>query len=432
MAGTAGAGIVPDYLKKQSTSTAIAKQKAKTSQAAVIAGREAAMAKNFTTAPAASVSTAKTDTTKAKTTTAKAKVTTAKAKTTSGSTSSTSTVDTSAPVDTTPAVDPITSAYAPLADYFSKQADLANERYTKNAANITSIFGTLSDVRQSDIPKIQQQYATSLQQQQDAVAQRMALQNSEAQQGRQGAATAASELGSGGMPAPTSSMSGGAYTASNTDANAYQTTWNALQQVMSAQQQENVRSEIQGYNYQKVATLENLQKSLEDRLSQLSGSNAQVLGDIANAKISSQQAQASMANDWAMNDAKLQNALQVAGIRAAGQQGAASTSANARLGAAQISAAARLQSGGTSTKSIADWESAINQVGGNGAANQVRGAINDLVNRIRNQRSTDPNNAGKSKTSIKVTPQDIMAAWTTNFPNFPATGLVQEYLNKYY
>jgi hypothetical protein len=324
--------------------------------------------------------------------------------------------------------DSIAQAYAPVTSFLQNQATQTSKRYADNAANIKSIFGTLSTVRQEDIPRIQKQFATSLLEQQTAVADRMARQNAEASAGRQGAATAASELGSGGMPTPTSSMSGGAYTASNTDANAYQTTWNALQNVMSSQQQANVDAQIQGYDYQRVATLENLQKSLEDKLMQISGNQAQVLTDIANAKNSAAAAANEQGLEYGSLQDKLANALAVAKVRAKGTTDAATIRAGARTGSNTPTPppVEDTKSRKNFSNNVLGWE---DWAKANGADAGAVGSMRKNAEYALNAWKTDPKNANKTPTRTQ-----ILQKWNELYGKSgrgASKDYVAEYITKY-
>lgn len=215
-------------------------------------------------------------------------------------------------------IDP-TAAYQPVLDQYAAQQAQLQDRYGQNAADIKNIFGNLSTVRALDKTKIAQQYQTSIQQQQDALAARTAETRMATQAGQQGAATAAGEMGTEGQPVPTDSLTAQAAEQGVADSNAYQTTWAALQNVMSQQAQNDVQSAIQGYDYQQMAGLEQLRNNLEDRLAGINQNVAGTQSQLAQAKLSGQQ---NVAN------AKYQEALQR-------QQAAAS------LAAAQAAAANR-------------------------------------------------------------------------------------------
>lgn len=182
-----------------------------------------------------------------------------------------------------------TSAYQPLLDMYNKQQSALQDRYATNAADIKNIFGNLTTVRAQDKAKIAEQFKTSIQQQQDALAARTAEARQGVAAGQQGAATAAGEMGTTGQPAPTDSLTAQAAEQGIADSNAYQTTWSALQNVMSQQAQNDVQNAVQGYDYQQTAALETLRNNLEDRLAAIQGNMAGTQSNIAQANLGSKQ-----------------------------------------------------------------------------------------------------------------------------------------------
>lgn len=182
-----------------------------------------------------------------------------------------------------------TSAYQPLLDMYNKQQAQLNDRYATNAADIKNIFGNLTTVRAQDKAKIAQQFKTSIEQQQQALAARTAEARQGVAAGQQSAATAAGEMGTAGQPVPTDSLTAQAAEQGIADANAYQTTWSALQNVMSQQAQNDVQNAVQGYDYQQTAALETLRNNLEDRLAAIQGSMAGTQSDIAQANLAGKQ-----------------------------------------------------------------------------------------------------------------------------------------------
>lgn len=180
-------------------------------------------------------------------------------------------------------------AYKPLMDLYKNQQQAANERYGVNQADIKNIFGNLTTVRAADKAKIAQQFQTSIEQQQNALAARTAETRAGVAAGQQGAATAAGEMGTAGQPAPTDSLTAQAAEQGIADANAYQTTWSALQNVMSQQAQNDVQSAVQGYDYQKASALEQLRANLEDRLAGIEANMAGTESQIAQTNFGSRQ-----------------------------------------------------------------------------------------------------------------------------------------------
>jgi hypothetical protein len=185
-------------------------------------------------------------------------------------------------------IDP-TPAFQPVLDQYAKQQAQLQDRYGVNQADIKNIFGNLTTVRALDKTKIAQQYQTSIQQQQDALAARTAETRMATQAGQQGAATAAGEMGTAGQPAPTDSLTARAAEEGVADSNAYQTTWAALQNVMSQQAQNDVQAAVQGYDYQQTSALEQLRNNLEDRLAAIQGNVAGTQSQLAQAQLEGRQ-----------------------------------------------------------------------------------------------------------------------------------------------
>jgi hypothetical protein len=67
--------------------------------------------------------------------------------------------------------------------------------------------------------------------------------------------------------------------------NAYQTTWEALQNANQQQSQVDITNRQAGYGQQQVGALQQLQQNLENKLLEIGGNTAQVQSDIAKAKI---------------------------------------------------------------------------------------------------------------------------------------------------
>lgn len=306
-------------------------------------------------------------------------------------------------------IDP-TAAYAPISQMLTQQKAAATLRNQQNAADIKTIFGTLATVRAEDRQKIQQQYATSLQQQQEALAGRTAETRAATAAGQQGAQMAAGELGTTTEAAP-QSLTAQAAEQGIARSNEYQTTWNALQQVMNQQAQNDVLASIRGYDYQQVASLDALRKQLEDTLNNLSGQELQNQSALAGAKLSAQQnamqtelgiqgAQAQAQADEAASNLAAKTKLQVA-----------QTAADARIQAAEIAAAAKKKSGsGTSsgttstdlkTKNLSDFQSKLSKAGIPFAD------VQDVVNMVRQRVATQ-----RKITTDKVSKKDIDAGLT--------------------
>jgi hypothetical protein len=319
----------------------------------------------------------------------------------------------------------IEDVYAPVINSLHQQATFLQDRYGQNKSDISSIFGILSTVRSADIPKIQQQYATSIQQQQADLAAQTGTARAAQAQGEAGAATAGAELGSDGMPAPTSSASGVATDAAVKDSTAYGDTWKALQNVMSMQQQENVRSAQFGYNAMEANALTQLRRTLEDNLNTLHMKEADVQSQIAQGKLSVAQAQAQMANENTIAKNKLQNALDVAGISAGARVDAAKIAKSAKLGAAGISAASRAANQNTKPKTYS------NDVGGWVQKMKDANASKSQISSLMGQAQKAYAAAQSANTGKTPTPGQIYAQWNKIYGNQTFAVPMQEYISKY-
>jgi hypothetical protein len=210
-------------------------------------------------------------------------------------------------------VDP-TPAFQPAMDFINKQVGAANTRYAANQADIKSIFGTLTTVRAQDRQKIQDQFTKSIADQQMSLANRTAEARAGVAAGTQQMAVTAGERGQG--PMPTSTPVQRAAEEGIARSNEYQQTWEALQNVMSQQAQNDVTAAVRGYDYQQASALEQLRNNLEQRLSGLEGQGVEVQGQLAGARIAGQQAVA-QANYGEIQQRQAQEAaLREAQIRA--------------------------------------------------------------------------------------------------------------------
>ena len=295
-------------------------------------------------------------------------------------------------------IDP-TSAYQPVLDQYAAQQAQLQDRYGANAADIKNIFGNLSTVRALDKTKIAQQYQTSIQQQQDALAARTAETRMATQAGQEGAATAAGELGTAGQPAPTDSLTAQAAEQGVADSNAYQTTWAALQNVMSQQAQNDVQNAIQGYDYQQTSALEQLRNNLEDRLAGINQNMAGTESQLAQAKIAGKQTVAN-AKYGEAQDAKAQAAA---------------------LAAAQAKASAKPTS---YPKTVTGWQQKVNDLGF---------IPNDITSSIQYAKTLAGRaiNANLSPTESRKVPTkaQIWDYWMKNNGGADETAVALEYLN---
>lgn len=292
-----------------------------------------------------------------------------------------------------------TPQFQPLLDLYNKQQKDLTDRYAANAADIKNIFGNLTTVRAQDKAKIAQQYKTSIEQQQAALAERTA----EARQGvaasQQGAATAAAEMGTAGQPAPTDSLTSQAAEQGIADSYAYQTTWDKLQNVMSLQAQNDVQNAIQGYDYQQTSALETLRNNLEDRLAAIQANMAGTQSDIAGAQLAGKQ--------------------NVLNAKYSEQQ--AKDAAAVKLQQAAISAANKKT---TYPKTVTGWQQKVNDLGfiPNDIASSIQYA-KTLANRALNA------NLKPGEKSRSATKPQIWDYWMKNNGGADETAVALEYLN---
>ena len=293
-------------------------------------------------------------------------------------------------------------AYKPLMDLYKDQQQAANERYGVNEADIKNIFGNLTTVRAADKVKIADQFRTSIEQQQNALAARTAETRAGVAAGQQGAATAAAEMGTAGQPAPTDSLTAQAAEQGVADANAYQTTWSALQNVMSQQAQNDVQSAVQGYDYQKASALEQLRANLEDRLAGIEANMAGTESQIAQTNFGSRQ------NVLNTKYGEAQDAKEQA----------------SRLAAAQASAAADANKPKSYPKTVTGWQQKVNDLGfiPNDITNSIQYA-KTLAGRAINA-NLQPGKSRKSPTKAQ-----IWDYWMRENNGADETAVALEYLN---
>jgi hypothetical protein len=339
-----------------------------------------------------------------------------------------------------PTTDSFTQAYQPVISQLQTKAAQLQDRYGKNASDISNIFGALTTVSAADKARINQQFTQSVQQQQDMLAQRTAQAQLDAQKGAAGAATAASETGSGGMPVPTSSLSGQATNQGIADSNAYATTWQGLQGIMQNQAVSNLDAAAQGYKFQQANAITQNARNLQDALSGNQMQQAQIQSDIAQAKLGAQAKGAEMGQESALAQAKNQTALDVARQQAAGRIGAAqvsagtsranaATSANAQITAAQIRAAAKNTPKAADMASPSAWEKAVRTTGKTlipglevgGSLYRVKNSVSatlknlqDAADKLAQSKKGDPTATGK------VSASDVYKNWEAANKSLPA------------
>jgi len=183
-------------------------------------------------------------------------------------------------------VDP-TAAYKPVTDFLAQQEIAAKARYGENKSDIKTIFGALTDVAVQDQARINDQFTKSIAEQQMNLATRTAEARQGAAAGTAQAVATGAERGQG--PAMATSPVQTAAEEGIARSNAYQTTWEALQNANRNQAVTDTQNRQAGYGQQQVGAIQQLAKNLEDRLMEIGGNTAQVQSDIAKAKIGAAQ-----------------------------------------------------------------------------------------------------------------------------------------------
>jgi hypothetical protein len=309
-------------------------------------------------------------------------------------------------------VDP-TPMFQPAMDFINKQMGAANTRYAANQADIKSIFGNLSTVRAADKQKIQEQFTKSITDQQLSLANRTAEARAGSEAGAEQLAVTAGERGSGPMPASTPVQQ--AAEEGIARSNEYQQTWEALQNVMSQQAQNDVQAAVQGYDYQQASALEQLRNNLEQRLSGLEGQQVDVQSQLAGAQLQGRQG-VMQANYGEIQARKAQAAaLREAQARAAG------TAEAARI-RAEADAAERENAPIEYSNDIYGWESKVADNLGQGASSAIR---SDIAKIVEDYRANDLEDRMPSAAAI-------MQLWNSLNPRDPAATFVQEYVQRTY
>ena len=181
-------------------------------------------------------------------------------------------------------VDP-TPGFQPTLDLIGQQRVQANERYAKNKADIANLFGTLTQVNIESQNRVNQQFQKSIADQQMATAQRVAEARSGAAQTQQSALAAASERGGGPMGNLAASPVAVAAERGIANQNALQAIFEGQQGAIQQQTLQDLLAAQRGYGYQQVAAGQQLNRNLEDVLMGLSGQEADVRGQLAQAQL---------------------------------------------------------------------------------------------------------------------------------------------------
>lgn len=296
----------------------------------------------------------------------------------------------------------VSGAYTPALTYLQQQEQLARQRYETNQANLKNIFGALSGLAAADQARINEQFTQSIAASQKSLADRMAAENAATAAGVAQAEATGAERGMG--PGMAVNPIQAAQAEGQSQANAAQTVWEGLQGANQSQALADTRLRQQGFDYQQVAAMQDLQNSLENRLMDLSGQSAGVQSDLAKARLGVEQNVA---------QAKYSEALA------------------ARQAAAAAAAAANAPAKPTSySKDVYGFQSRVNDAFRDASAfDAVLGGVSAAANLVA-QRKRAAVQPGKTPTA--TTKAELISAWNS-MPNKDtrATPFVIEYINKY-
>jgi hypothetical protein len=184
-------------------------------------------------------------------------------------------------------VDP-TPAFQPALDFIGGQRTQANERYSQNKADIANIFGNLTQVNKESQNRVQQQFETSIADQQMNTAQRMAQARMGAEQTQASAIRAMDERGGGPMSNLNASPAAVASERAIGDIGRFSTIFEGQQRAIQGQTQQDLQAGLRSLGQQEVQSNMQLKQSLENTLNQLSGQEAGIRGELAGAIVGAQ------------------------------------------------------------------------------------------------------------------------------------------------
>lgn len=290
----------------------------------------------------------------------------------------------------------IENIYNPVLEQLKAQEAAANKRYESNAANLKNIFGALSGLAAADQARIKEQFTQSIEASSKAYNDRAAAEKEALAAGIAQARATGAERGAG--PEMATNPIEVAAAEGATQAKSYQTTWENLQRANQAQAEQDTRSRGEGYDYQKVAALQGLQQSLEDRLMQIGGNTAQVQSDIAKAKFG---------QETTIAQAKYSEAI---AARNAAAKAAAAANAPKKYAAG-----------------IAGFSSKFNDsVGDPTAYNQLVGSYDKAY--AAASKNMSPSQIAKGTQPSKA---QVLSAWRKQNPGNPYEAAANEYVNRF-
>ena len=337
---------------------------------------------------------------------------------------------------TFPTMPDANAVYAPLEQNLKDQAAANANRYAQNQADVSSITGVLTSIAPLDRDRVNKQFADSIQQQSENLASRTAEARKNQAAGAAGAQTAAGELGSGGMPAPTDSWSNQAVNQGIAQSNASQTGWENFMNAMKLQQTGNIDARQSGISYQVANALQQLSRNRQNELQQQNAAWNQLQSQKAQGAIQAGISQAEMAQESDIANAKNQTAMNVALARAQGSKDVANIAAGASRYATDTRAALAANKAATSgkkyTNDVAGWKNKL--VDSNVSSNE----INSLMGQASKAYTSAVKKYGKDQrgNTVKVTPGQIYSEWVAMYGN-KKNGLsrfatpMQDYINDY-
>ena len=179
--------------------------------------------------------------------------------------------------------------YQPALDFIAEQRNRVNERYAQNKADITNLFGNLTQVNQDSQQRVRQQFEATVAEQQFQTAQRIAQQQAGAEATMQTAIKAADERGGGPMgnlaasPAQVEAQRG------ISNVNALAQIWQGRMGSRQEQTQQDLLAGLRSLGQQQVMAEQGLGRNLEDVLLGLSGQQSDILGQRSQAEYGARQ-----------------------------------------------------------------------------------------------------------------------------------------------
>ena len=312
----------------------------------------------------------------------------------------------------------IESAYNPVIDFLKQQEQRAQDRYSENQANLKNIFGALTGLTAADTARINDQFTQSITQQQASLATRTAEQRAAQAAGEAQVVATGAERGSGpalqGSPTATATEQGIG------QANAIQTNWEGLLGAQKNQAIADVAARGAGYGQQQVGAIQQLARNFEDTMAGLGGQQADLQSQIAQAKVSRDQAIQS--NNWDMA-AAAQKQIDAMQLQEAKNKGLTDV-ANIR---AQTSIKLKGMGGTKAPKIPATaegWMSTVDGQFGKGYGLAAIQSVEDAVTAINKANAKNP----KAKTPTK---DAIWRKWSNDHPSDAMAPKVLEYITKY-